>query len=197
MSSVGASGIVGDLFDGDGARRAISTGFSANERTRFHNLLKLAAESPYEGERRNAFEAACRLAAKHDMTVEEAARGEEPRQRPEPARSAAAEARAAAFARFFHMSEAQLRADKQRREEALHRARARGLDGAADGREARADPARRRHFTPFRSRRRRDQHSFARVLIRETGLPLHEIATITDLTIYEVVGLKLKMRQAA
>lgn len=185
--------------DGEGARRTISTGFSATERTRFHNLLKLAAESPYEGERRNALDAAHRLAARHDMTVEEAARGDEPRERAVPPRDHAADTRAAAFARFFHLSEVHLRADKQRHQEALRRARARGLDGEAAGVE---DPPPRPGSAPrrpssFRSRRRLDRFSFARILIRETGLSLHEIATITDLTIYEVVGLKLKMRQAA
>ena len=39
--------------------------------------------------------------------------------------------------------------------------------------------------------------SHARTLIRETSLPLREIASITGLDIYQVVGLKLKMRTVA
>ena len=37
----------------------------------------------------------------------------------------------------------------------------------------------------------------ARLLLTETSLPLREIAEITGLDLYDVVGLKLKLRAAA
>ena len=57
------------------------------ERERFHNLLLMAKESPFEGERTNALEAAERMAQRHDMTLEEAARsGGEGLQKPKDQR---------------------------------------------------------------------------------------------------------------
>ena len=47
------------------------------------------------------------------------------------------------------------------------------------------------------SQRSRSPHSFAKVLLSETTLPLREIVSLTGLDIYRVVGLKLKMRSAA
>ena len=49
---------------------------TAAERERFHNLLLMAKESPFEGERSNALEAAERMAKRNGLTLEEAARSE-------------------------------------------------------------------------------------------------------------------------
>ena len=55
----------------------IAASFSEGERKRFQGLLRLAAESPFAGERANAFAAATRLAARHGLSVEEAAAGDD------------------------------------------------------------------------------------------------------------------------
>lgn len=187
------------------------------ERERFHNLLLMAKESPFEGERRNALEAAERLAARHGLTLEEAARGggEAMQQRPDrPARGTAAhmhrqarrdvdpaaeeaaarERNFAEFARFMRGFEDRSRAEKIRREEALRAAYARGLD-AEERRQAERRAA--RDFVPRRNTngRRRNPKVHASVLLRETQLPLKEIASICGLDIWTVAGIKLKLRR--
>jgi len=125
------------------------------------------------------------------MTLEEAARGE-PAPPPPPRRDeAAAAARAeSAFSRAVHMMDTQLQADKARREAALRAARERGLD---------AERAASRRPTARASSRkwRRNPYVHARVLLRETALPLRDIVDITGLDIYKVVEMKLKMREEA
>ena len=167
----------------------IPGGFSEVERERFRNLLELAARTPFEGERANALAAAARLAARHGMTLEEAARGA-PLEPPDPPPPPRTDAFAAAFARAVHLMDAQIALDKLRREAALRAARARGLDVHMP-----APPRAARR--PRLSRSRRNPYSLARLLIRETSLPLREIVDITGLDIYEIVAMKLKMRQAA
>jgi hypothetical protein len=71
-------------------------------------------------------------------------------------------------------------------------ARDRGLDGAPAEKTDKPQAS----FTRPRSQRRRNPVAFASVLLQETGLPLTEIAAITQLDIYQVVGLKLKLRSA-
>ena len=184
------------------------------ERERFHNLLLMAKESPFEGERRNALEAAQRMAERHGMTLEEAARtGGEAMQQPggEQAREcpqrrpksgfdrAAAEAAArervfAEMSQFVRDMETHTRADKARYEEALREAYARGLD--AEERKA-AERRKNRDRVPRRNSRRRNPEVHARVLLKETRLPLREIASICGLDVWTVAGLKLKMREEA
>lgn len=173
----------------------ISERFTDAEQERFRNLLELAARSPYPGERANALAAATRLADRHGLTLEEAARGETtPSPPPPPEREAAATARAeSVFARALHMMDVQLRADKARREAALQAARERGLD-------AEEEAARRRSQRQSRTsakRWRRNPYVHARVLLRETALPLQDIVDITGLDIYKIVEMKLKMREEA
>lgn len=171
---------------------AISKSFTEKERERFHNLLKLAAESPFEGERANALAAAQRMASSFGLTLEEAAAGgkpDDPRQR-EAFTGAANADGLRRFAQAFHLMDYYLHADKQRRTEALAAARARGLD-AGEGVSIAAKP--REGVT---SRRRMDPLKHAAVLLQETSLSFHEVAEITGLDIYKVVGLKLKMRPA-
>ena len=170
----------------------ISEAFTEAERERFHNLLLLAAESPFEGERVNAIEAATRLAAKHGMTLQEAARADAAPPPPPPQPTVARWAPQRDVARFVHMSEQFIKADKKRREEALQEARDRGLD-ADERRSAAERPSTRAAF----SRAKRNGVSHARVLLAETTLPLQEVADLSGLDIYQVVGMKLKMRASA
>lgn len=170
---------------------AISGAFTETERERFHNLLKLAAESPFEGERTAALGAAERLAGKHGMTLDEAAvAGRAPPQRPSPKsdRPTKEEAEFNRFAQSMHLMDYHVHIDKARRDAALEEARQRGLDHEAAPRaksKQRAKPLHARRMNPERH---------AAVLLKETELPFREVAEITGLNIYQVVGLKLKMR---
>ena len=180
---------------------------TTSEWERFHNLLLMAKESPFEGERRNALEAAERMAQRQGLTLEEAARsGGETMQNPEappPPRSTFEEAEAESMAReraFAEMSrfmrgrEDQAKSDKVRRDEALKAAYDRGLDAAE---RRRAEAAGSRDRLVRRNSRRRNPLVHARVLLNETRLPLKEIASICGLDVWTVAGLKLKMREDA
>lgn len=175
---------------------SITAGFSEAERQRFHNLLQLAAESPFEGERANALAAATRLAARCGLTLDEAAAGGA---RDEP-RAARADAFMAddlgfhpqsldRFARAVHLMDSFILHDKARRADALRAAQARGLDGEELRKAVTASVAQART-----SRRRMNPYRHAAALLRETSLSFREIASITGLDIYAVVGLKLKLR---
>ena len=167
-----------------------SVHFTGAERDRFHNLLKLAAESPFEGERANALAAAERRAEGHGMSLDEAAGGGMIRKLNAKEE---AEARAAReFVRAMAVSDYQIQIDKGRREAAIKAAMERGLD--ASEREAQNRRVSSRLSRP--GGRGRNRFSHARVLLAETSLPLQEVASITGLDMYKVVELKLKMRQA-
>jgi hypothetical protein len=180
-------------------RLTISAGFTEAERQRFHNLLQLAAESPFEGERSNALAAAERLARRLGLTLDEAAAGgaeEEPRQAPPRGDAHMADdlgfrpESLDRFARAVHLMDNFIMEDKARREAALREAQARGLDAeelrqAVTSTVTRARPTRQRRMNPYRH---------AATLLRETSLSFREIANITGLDIYAVVGLKLKLR---
>ncbi len=170
-------------------KKSISRSFTDAERERFHNLLTLAAESPFDGERENALSAARRMAEKCGMSLEEAALASGPAQpkQPPPPPQATAESR---FARAAHLMDYHLHIDKMRRDAALAEARSRGLD-ADQPEKSRLGQVKRT------SRARMNPWRHARVLLSETSLPFQEIATITGLSIYQVVGMKLKMRRAA
>src|SRR3546814_1714302 len=77
--------------------------------------------------------------------------------------------------------------DKSRREEALRAAQARGLDAEELRKAVAASVIQGRVH-----RRRMNPSRHAATLLRETSLTFREIATITGLDIYSVVGLKLK-----
>ena len=175
---------------------AINTEFTSRERERFRNLLELAKSSKFDGERSNAMAAATRLAAKHGLSLEEAARFQgnpaqeitpKPRRQPGtsdpfgyPARATAADVSHAA----------RMADEKQRWKDAVENARQRGLDKSE---KSRAGAARPKRF----NRSRRNPMAHATVLLKETRLSLHEIADISGLDIYAVVGVKLKMRNGA
>ena len=83
-----------------------------------------------------------------------------------------------------------LHVDKLRRDEAIKAARERGL--VTD-----APPALRAYTTERRnSSRRMNPARHAAILLRQTSLPFNEVARITGLDVYKVVGMKLKMRAA-
>lgn len=163
-------------------------------RERFRALLKLASESPFEGERHNAMTAATRLAEQHGMSLDEAARprarpAEGPIERRDWSTSGSAGAN---FTGYFDAGDRKLRADKARREAAFRDAFERGLD--ANRRTGEGKTMRRRASS---SQAQRSPRSHAHVLLAETSFSLKEIVNLTGLDIYQVVGLKLKMRSAA
>jgi hypothetical protein len=148
--------------------------FDEAERKRFHNLLTLANESPYEGERTAALAAAERMAKARGMDLEEAASGGPSPARPKPVRKRKSSGPSKEMDRSSRMMDGWLDADKARRDTALEEARGRGLDAE--------------------ERRKRDPQSHAHVLLSETSLPLEEIASMTGLNMYELVSMKLKLR---
>jgi len=179
-------------------RLNISVGFSEAERQRFHILLQLAAESPYEGERANALAAATRLAARCGLTLDEAAAGsaaqEPPRQEPRSDDFMAEDLGFRShtldrFARAVHLMDSYIMNDKARRADALREAQSRGLDAEELRRAVTSSVLKSRS-----SRRRMNPNRHAAALLRETSLSFREIASITGLDIYAVVGLKLKLR---
>src|SRR3546814_6972892 len=94
--------------------------FTAADKERFNNLLQLAARTPFPGERDNAIAAAERLAARHGMTMAEAAAHDGMPRAAEPP-PPPVDPFWAGIVRSAHLTEAFIAADKRRREEALHR----------------------------------------------------------------------------
>ena len=127
------------------------------------------------------------------MSLSEAARwGREP----EPVREETPfermrRAREAARAQAFRESERQAEEERARFRAAWDDALRRGLDPEDDRR-----PGRTGQSFMWRSRRRLEPVQHATVLLNETRLPFSEIAEITGLDRYDVVGLKLKLRAA-
>lgn len=193
-------------------RPVISTGFTEAERQRFHNLLQLAAESPFEGERANALAAATRLAGRYGMTLDEAAAGggaqeDRPRGRARdeyPDQGPRSDDFMSddlgfrpqsldRFARAMHLMDNYILSDKVRREEALRAAQQRGLDAEELRKAVAASVTQRKSTRP----RRMNPDRHAATLLRETSLSFREISNITGLDIYAVVGLKLKLRASS
>ncbi len=150
----------------------------------------MAAKSTFEGERRNALAAAERLARRYGMSLDEAALDSPPQRKQESAQTQVHPwtVYTKKSGRFAHLSEQALQAEKRRREEAIEAARERGLD--ASERRPKRQSARVYSFRP----KMRDPESHARALLSETSIPFAEIAAITGLDIYQIVGMKLKMR---
>ena len=179
---------------------AAQTPFSEAQRERFHALLKLAAESPFEGERKNALAAADRLASQHGMTMDEAAAPPDMAAAPQPVRPVTPterelrQAAAREFGGVVNLMDHFVDDDKKRREEALQEAYERGLDSVE--RKAAERQARRPAWKSKSAGSRRNPRAHAHVLLSETSMPIKEIVSLTGLDIYEVVGMKLKLRQA-
>lgn len=169
-------------------RCPINEKLTPDEQVRFHNLLKLAKESPFPGERENALAAAERLASRHGLTLEEAATGVTPSQAAKTKDDATKFTRD--FAAFVHMNDYQIHLEKQRRDQARREAEERGL---SSGKTKRQSSPPRRH----RSTARMEPHKHAWALVRETKLSYEEIATITGLDIYQVLLMKIQLLRAA
>ncbi|MEO3429378.1 hypothetical protein AAFN88_11005 [Pelagibius sp. CAU 1746] len=97
------------------------------------------------------------------------------------------------FARAVHLMDNFIMEDKARREAALRAAQSRGLDAdelrkAVTSTVTQARKTKQRRMNPYRH---------AATLLRETSLSFREIASITGLDVYKVVGLKLKLRAAS
>ena len=127
------------------------------------------------------------------MSLAEAARGGgEPEPEPERGESPferMRRARAAARAHAFRESERRADEDRARFRAAWDDALRRGLDREEERARRQPGPG----FV-WRSRRRLEPVQHATVLLNETRLPFSEIAEITGLDRYAVVGLKLKLR---
>jgi hypothetical protein len=155
-------------------------------------MLKLAAESPFDGERDNALTAAKRLAAKCGMTLEDAAMSAGPGpEHPEPPFFEAAPP--SRFAQSIHLMDYHLHVDKARRDAALRAAIERGLEWETQPKHEIAH----QNHNARSSRARMNPVKHAAILLNETSLPFQEVARITGLDVYQVVGMKLKMRPAA
>lgn len=188
---------------------AIATEFTESERRRFRSLLELAKGSQFEGESKNALEAAKRLAAKHGMSLEEAAQADQPAQTPREAKQKSSESDwADVFTRprprrapnvFYNYESVNVEAileAKRQRDAAVRSAEERGLDDAERKAKKRAEKrAKNQVFRRSGKSVGRNPESHADVLLRETSLPFSEISSITGLDFYAVVGLKLKQRQ--
>jgi hypothetical protein len=174
----------------------ISTAFTSRERERFRNLLELAKSSKFDGERTNAMAAAARLAAKHGLDLEEAARFQGAVAQDSAVKSRPAAGTSDPFGYSTRPTTAdvshagRIAGEKERWREAVEQARLRGLDKSQ---KSRAGADRPKRF----NRSRRNPTAHAAVLLRETRLSLHDIADISGLDFYAVVGVKLKMRNAA
>lgn len=198
MLTLGAILAISPFGTGDDRSATIPAEFSEAERQRFHILLQLAAESPFEGERANALAAATRLAARFGLTLDEAAAGGA-RQEPQRERLRGDDFMADdlgfrphtldRFARAAHLMDNFILHDKARRAEALRAAQSRGLDAEELRKAVTASVTQARV-----NRRRANPYRHAAALLRETSLSFREIASITGLDIYAVVGLKLKLR---
>ena len=171
---------------------SVTQGFTTADRERFNNLLQLAARTSFPGERENALAAAERLAARHGMTLSEAAAYDAP---PHPeVVPPPVDPVWAGVVRSAHLTDAFIVADKRRREEALRAARARGLDEEMHRVHHRQPP---RTARKSRARGGRSPSALAQVLLNETSLSLSAVADITGLDIYAVTSLKLKLRASA
>jgi hypothetical protein len=93
------------------------------------------------------------------------------------------------FARAAHLMDSYIMSDKVRRADALREAQSRGLDADELRRAVTSSVMKNRA-----SRRRMNPNRHAAALLRETSLTFREIANITGLDVYAVVGLKLKLR---
>jgi hypothetical protein len=180
-------------------RSAISTVFTESERNRFRNLLELANSSKYKGERENALAAATRIAQKHDMTLEEAARfapteGTDDDKKAMPRQEYHQRPRKSSDTGDTAQTQLSPEEEKKRWQNAVNKAKDRGLDKAEEAKAAALEAANARR-TNSKSRRNPDTH--ANILLKETSFTFEEIADITGLDVYKIIAMKLKSRNAA
>ena len=148
-------------------RHIISNYFIESDRNRFLNLLELAKDSKYPGERENALAAATRIAQKYDMTLEAATHwqpSEDTRQTaPRVTRSYNKKSKTIDYS---NLAKTQKNADAEKAR----------WQAAVD----RANP-----------------ETHAKILLKETSLSFEEISEITGLDVYKIITMKLKSRSAA
>ena len=179
------------------SRSTISNYFTESERNRFRNLLELANDSKYPGERENALAAATRIAQKYNMTLDEAARWN-----PEDIAPGKNIAQQGSYQRPVKSSEVsnlvknqqEAETEKKLWQAAMNRAKDRGLDKEENAKKAAQEAASERRQN---SKARRNPTTHANILLKETSLSFQEIADITGLDIYKVITMKLKSRSAA
>jgi hypothetical protein len=178
-------------------RATISNYFTEAERNRFRNLLELANDSKYSGERENALAAATRIAQKYNMTLDEAA-GWKPDdiayfkkstvddlyQRPRKATGSSS----------IIKNQQSAEEEKKQWQTAMNEAKERGLDKAENAKKAAQEAARSRRHS---SKSRRNPVTHANILLKETSLSFEEISDITGLDVYKIITMKLKSRSAA
>lgn len=178
-------------------RSTISNYFTESERNRFRNLLELANDSKYPGERENALAAATRIAQKYNMTLDEAARWN-----PEDIAPGKNMAQQGSYQRPVKSSEVSNLVKNQQNAEtekklwqaAMDRAKDRGLDKAENAKKAAQEAASERRQN---SKSRRNPTTHATILLKETSLSFEEISDITGLDVYKIITMKLKSRSAA
>ena len=174
-----------------------SRGFDAKKSERFRKIVSVMESATIRGERAAAREAALRLAAIHDMTLDEAIAETCPvcddgRLSAEERRARRSDFEAWAAARM-RMTEAQERAERQRYEQARHAAERRGLDKDRPSR----GPARARctpNYHPTRYRAS-DEDRFRLIagLLRD-GASLRRVADLADVSTNEVARIWLLIR---
>ncbi len=130
------------------------------------------------------------------MSMEEAVQFTQPQSSPpQPASQPEHTARTYDFDRFRRTAVTleDILGAKKKRNEAMERARERGLDKDEKPKAGKNNAT----IRPKKNGARRNPEIHAKVLLSETSLPFREIADITGLDFYRVVGLKLKLRNAA
>ena len=156
---------------------------------RFSNLLELAKRSKFRGERNNALSAAKRIAEKHGMTIKEFEKGtskpKDTNSRPWANKNRQKKENIA-NALFKNVNDSYH--EKERWQRAVNSAKARGLDENIRKRENILEKS----LKLGKNKRPAGKH--AEVLLKETSLSFKEITEITGLNIYQVVGIKLKLR---
>ena len=156
---------------------------------RFSNLLELAKRSKFKGERNNALSAAKRIATKHGMTIEEfekdTSNSKDKNNSPWANKSRQKKEN---FANELFKNINDSYYEKQRWQRAVNSAKARGLDENIRKRENAFEKS------LSLSKNKRPAAKHAEVLLKETSLSFKEITEITGLNIYQVVGIRLKIR---
>ena len=178
-------------------RSDISNYFTETERNRFRNLLELANDSKYPGERENALAAATRIAQKYNMTLEEAARW-----KPEDSAAIRHSAVEGLYQRpvgtkdssNIEKNQQSAEEEKKQWQTAMDKAKERGLDKAENAKKAAQEAASAQRKN---SKSRRDTTTHANILLKETSLSFDEISDITGLDVYKIITMKLKSRSAA
>ena len=175
------------------------------ERDKFRKLLEVANSTTYEGEKDAALAAATRLAQSRGMSLHEAAgmadssedrkraaREKQSKRKRDADRGFGDALKTSASRQKYRSESERLAAEKKHYDQAMADAVSRGLRVDDEG------PAPKK---PLSARRAgsgswRSRPDFIRVLLRETRMSVHEIASTAGVSVNEVYKEKLLMRQA-